>query len=144
MQRSRMPSVARQLLAEIPPPAKRKEFTNVHSAALLIQREGKVLLCQRPPTAERGAMLWEFPASEEVVGLKIELGPEVLTVRHGVTRFKITLVGMEATWLSGEFASEFYTAGVWLTPAELADYPMSTPQGKLRRAIGVGLTSSAS
>ena len=37
-------------------------------------------------------------------------------------------------WAAGRTrsASDFYTAGVWVTPAELADYPMSTPQGKLR------------
>ena len=62
----------------------------------------------------------------------MEIGPEMLTVRHGVTRFKIILIGSVATWRSGEFASDFYSAGVWVTAAELADYPMSTPQGKLR------------
>lgn len=120
------------LQAEIPPPTRKKELTTVRESALLIQRDGKVLLCQRPPTAERGAMLWEFPASADVVGMTVEHGPELLTVRHGVTRFKITLVGTEAMWRSGEFASDFYSAGVWVTAVELADYPMSTPQGKLR------------
>ncbi len=120
------------LQAEIPPPTKKKELTTLLESAVLIQRGGKVLLCQRPPTAERGAMLWEFPANADVVGITVEHGPELLTVRHGVTRFKITLVGTEATWQSGEFASDFYTAGVWVTAVELADYPMSTPQGKLR------------
>lgn len=120
------------LQAVIPPPTKRKDLTTVRETALLIQRDGKVLLCQRPPTAERGAMLWEFPPGGESVGLRVEVGPEVLTVNHGVTRFRITLVGVEAMWRSGEFASEFYSAGMWVTAPELGEYPMSTPQGKLR------------
>ncbi len=120
------------LQAEIPPPAKKKVLTTAQETALLIQREGRVLLCQRPPTAERGAMLWEFPATAESVGMTVELGPELLTVQHGVTRFRIVLEASEAVWLRGEFASDFYTAGVWLTAEELASYPMSIPQGKLR------------
>ena len=120
------------LQAVIPPPTKRKELTTVRETAILIQRGGKVLLCQRPPNAERGAMLWEFPPGGESVGLRVEVGPEVLTVNHGVTRFRITLVGVEAMWRSGEFASEFYSAGMWVTAPELGEYPMSTPQGKLR------------
>ncbi len=120
------------LQAVIPPPAKRKELETVRDTALLIQREGKILLCQRPPTAERGAMLWEFPSTAASVGLLVEIGPEVLTVNHGVTRFRIMLTGLEAMWRSGEFTSDFYSAGVWLTASELGEYPMSTPQGKLR------------
>ena len=125
------------LQAVIPPPAKRLGLTTVRETALLIQRDGKVLLCQRPASAGRGAMLWEFPTiagepGEEIAGLRLELGNEVLAIHHGVTRFRITLVGRAAMWRNGEFASDFYTAGVWVTPAELADYPMSTPQGKLR------------
>ena len=122
------------LQAEIPPPTKRTVLKKVEETALMIQRKERVLLCQRPPTAERGAMLWEFPPSGESVGLKVELGPVVLTVRHGVTRFQITLTALEATWLRGAYASDFYSAGRWVTAAEIADYPMSTPQGKLRAA----------
>ena len=131
---ARRECVANQLglQAAIPPPAKRKELEMVRETALLIQRDRKVLLCQRPPTAERGAMLWEFPPGAERVGMKVDACSELLTVNHGVTRFRITLTGLEAEWVSGEFASDFYSAGVWVTAAELAEYPMSTPQGKLR------------
>ncbi len=120
------------LQTEIPPPAKKKMLATVQETSLLIQREGRVLICQRPPTAERGAMLWEFPATAESVGMNVEVGPELLIVRHGVTRFRIVLEAREAVWLGGEFASDFYTAGIWVTAEELASYPMSTPQGKLR------------
>ncbi len=125
------------LQAVIPPPTKRLELTTEIHTAHLIRREGRVLLCQRPASAGRGAMLWEFPTAigeptAEIAGLTVELGTEVLTVHHGVTRFRITLTGIGAEWRRGEFASDFYAAGLWLPPAELIDYPMSNPQGKLR------------
>ena len=125
------------LQAVIPPPTKRVELTTEFHTALIVRREGRVLICQRPASAGRGAMLWEFPTivgepSEQIVGTTVALGTELLTVHHGVTRFRITLTGIGAEWRSGEFASDFYAAGLWVTGAELADYPMSNPQGKLR------------
>ena len=125
------------LQAVIPPPTKRMELATEFHTALLIRREDRVLICQRPASAGRGAMLWEFPTTtgeptEEIAGVKVALGTELLTVHHGVTRFRITLTGIGAEWRSGEFASDFYAAGVWVTGAELADYPMGNPQGKLR------------
>ena len=125
------------LQAVIPPPTKRVELATEIHTALLIRRAGRVLIGQRPASAGRGAMLWEFPAvigepTEEIAGLTVELGSNVLTVHHGVTRFRITLTGIGAEWRSGEFTSDFYADGLWVTAAELANYPMSNPQGKLR------------
>src|SRR5205823_1339515 len=69
-----------------------------------------------------------------LTGLDAELGPELLAVRHGVTRFRITLLCFEAAYRGGKFASPFYRHGRWLKPEELASYPVSTPQRKLIRA----------
>ncbi len=124
------------LQAEIPPPAKKKLMVELRETAVLVRREGKVLICQRPPTG-RGAMMWEFPTTNEPVGQKllgmlVKLGPELATIRYGFTRFRVWLTALEAEWRKGEFASEFYMSGLWVTATELADYPMSMPQGKLR------------
>src|SRR5581483_5226242 len=91
--------------------------------------------------------MWEIPHGErqpgedvtaaairvakELTGLEVEVGTEVLTVRHAVTRFRITLVCVEASVRGGAFASDFYAAGKWVKPAELAKYPVSAPQRKL-------------
>jgi A/G-specific adenine glycosylase len=144
--------VARRLgkQEEIPARAAPPEPTAVREAAVVVRRGGRVLLAQRPADAPRWAALWEFPhgplrdgetyddAAARVLagltGLEARLGPELLTVRHAVTRFQITLVCFEAEYAAGEFRPAFYPRGEWLTAAELAAYPVSAPQRRLARA----------
>ena len=71
----------------------------------------------------------------QLTGLEGRLGPELLTLRHGVTHYQITLVCFEAEYLGEEFQSAFYPQARWLTPAELASYPVSAPQRRLARAL---------
>jgi A/G-specific adenine glycosylase len=119
-------------------------------AAVVVRRGGRVLLARRP---ERGrwAGLWEFPHGPlrtkesfeagaerllpELTGLLAELGQELLTVRHSVTRFRITLVCFQAEYRGGEFASAFYPEGRWVEPGRLTDYPVSVPQRRLAHAL---------
>ena len=135
------------LQEEIPPRAKRKETVEVHEVGVVVRDGEKVLLCRRPHHATRWADMWEVPhaerqaaepdaeaavrVAEELTGLAVRPGAEVLTVRHGVTRFAITMVCLEAARVGGSFRSGFYTDAVWATPAELAVYPVGTPQRKL-------------
>jgi A/G-specific adenine glycosylase len=130
-----------------PPPAP----VRVHEAAVVLRRRGRVLLTQRPPQG-RWPGMWEFPhaplrdgenvaqCAERVIsqltGMTATLGPELLTIRHGVTRYHITLTCFEADHVSGEFVSEFYLAAKWLTPRELALYPVSAPQRRLAEHLG--------
>jgi A/G-specific adenine glycosylase len=122
----------------------------VQEAAVVLRRAERVLLVQRPATG-RWSNLWEFPHAElregetheeaaarlvpALTGITATLGPELLTIHHGVTRFAITMVCFEATPLAGEFTSEYYQAGRWLEPGEIADYPVSSPQRRLARAL---------
>jgi A/G-specific adenine glycosylase len=135
---------------EIPPRAAPKVITEVRESAVAVRRRGKVLLVQRPATG-RWASLWELPhadlaaaetheqaarrAIEELTGVQARLGPEVLTMRHGVTRFRITLVCFEAEHEDGEFHPGFHVRGAWVDAASLGDYPVSSPQRKLARAL---------
>ena len=132
---------------EIPPKPKEKKRVAVSEVALAIRDGKKLLLCCRPPTATRWANMWELPRGEvadgediadaavrvakELTGLDVTVGTEVATIRHTVTRFDITLTCLEATRTAGEFASGFYTTGDWLTQAECATRPASTPQRQL-------------
>jgi A/G-specific adenine glycosylase len=132
-----------QIPARTPPPA----TVAVREVAVVVRRVEQVLLVQRPETAPRWAKMWEFPHVEltkretheaaarrclrDLVGVVAELGGEVVTIRHGVTRFAITMVSLEAEYVAGEFRSDFYQSGVWLAPAELAAYPVSAPQRRL-------------
>jgi A/G-specific adenine glycosylase len=135
----------------IPRKPTRPAVTEVREVALAIRRGPRVLLARRPTDAARWATMWEFPHGEleagesyeaaaarllePLTGLSVDVGPELLTVRHGVTRFRITLVCLEAEYRGGRFRSAFYDRGLWLRPAELADYPVSVPQRQLTRAV---------
>jgi A/G-specific adenine glycosylase len=109
-----------------------------------------VLLVQRPPRG-RWAGLWEFPHGplvegesheeaasrllHELTGLRAQVGPELLTLQHGVTRYHITLTCFEAEHAGGDFRSGFYVEGRWLSLADLAAYPVSAPQRRLARFL---------
>ena len=124
--------------------------TLVREVAVVVRKGSRVLLCRRP-AAGRWANTWEFPHRElgagethdeganrlleDSLGLKADVGEEILTVRHGVTRFRITMVCLEASYRSGAFASPFYTEAEWLDPARLGEYPVSSPQRKLAEAL---------
>ena len=102
------------------------------------------------------ASLWEFPHGplvegetsdeaaarllHELTGLQGRIRSELITLRHGITRFRITMVCFEAEYLSGEFRSSFYRQAVWLTPAELNAYPVSSPQRRLAKALADDVT----
>jgi A/G-specific adenine glycosylase len=144
---------ARQLGLQETIPARPEppEVVQVREAAVVVRRGPRVFLVQRPPEG-RWAGLWEFPhdlvrpdeTHEEaagrlvpaLTGLRARLGPELLTVRHGVTRFRITLVCFEADYRGGRFVSEFYQRGEWVEPGRLADYPVSAPQRRLAESLG--------
>jgi A/G-specific adenine glycosylase len=98
--------------------------------------------------------MWEFPHGElighempvaaakrllaDLTGVRAKIGPEWLTVRHTVTRFRITMVCLEAEYRGGELRSDYYTEGRWVPPTALAQYPVSSPQRKLARSLIAG------
>lgn len=135
------------LQEKIPTPKKQPASVAVNEVGVVIRDGGRLLLCQRPADAVRWQNMWEVPHAErrpgedvttaakrvakELTGLDIEPVAEVLTIKHTVTRFRITLVCMEAVAPEGSFASDFYTACKWVKPTELAKYPVSTSQRML-------------
>ncbi|HEY7310795.1 MAG TPA: A/G-specific adenine glycosylase [Gemmataceae bacterium] len=135
-----------EIPARTPPP----EVIRIQEAAVVVRRGPAVLLVQRPLEGRWGG-LWEFPhgplldgeTHEDAVvrllrdgtGVQSRPGPELLTIRHGVTRFHITLTCFEAVYVAGEWRSDFYVQGRWLNPADLAAYPVSSPQRRLARFL---------
>ena len=122
------------------------ETLPIQEAAVVVRRSTEVLLVQRPPQG-RWASLWEFPHGplqdgetheaavlrllRQLTGLRAKLGTELLTIRHSITRYRIALTCFEAEHVSGEFQSDFYVKGHWLSLADLAAYPVSSPQRRL-------------
>lgn len=66
-----------------------------------------------------------------------------MTIRHGITRYKVTLVCFEANYLKGRFRAGHYPEARWVRPDELSEYPISSPQrkiaGELTRPSSVAL-----
>jgi len=142
---------------EIPAKPARRPPTPVSEVAVVVWRDGKILLARRPE-AGRWAGLWEVPhgeraegeavdaAARRLAGVAGEVGAELAAIRHAVTRFAITLTCVEAQWRSGEFRPGTHVEGRWVSPGDLAGYPASSPQRRLLRlaqthgsqSLGVG------
>jgi A/G-specific adenine glycosylase len=140
----------RGLQDQIPPVRRQAPIVAVEEAALVVWKKRRVLLVQRP-TPGQWAGLWEFPhgpkepaeSLEEAAlrcvrdrtGIDADVKHELMTIRHGITRYRITLTCFEATFRSGSFRSTCYANGRWVKPEELASYPVSAPQRRLAKAL---------
>jgi A/G-specific adenine glycosylase len=103
---------------EIPRAKKRQQFTEVREVAVVVRKNGSILMRQCG-SDERWAGLWDFPrfavetegplfAKDEIVNkLRAQTGVECMpgavlkTLRHGVTRYRITLDCYAAAYVSG-------------------------------------------
>jgi A/G-specific adenine glycosylase len=139
------------LQEKIPPPARQPELTDVHEAAVVVYRGDRVLLLQRPATAGRWAGLWEFPHAPlqpgempttaaarllpQLTGVTGSIGGLLLTIKHGITRYRITVDCFAARHEAGRFVAGAYADARWVLPAELESYPVSAPQRRLAAAV---------
>ena len=135
---------------ERPVLAPRPVQPHITVTAAIIQRDGLVLIAQRPPYGLLGGM-WEFPGGKQQEGetlpdcLQREIREELDAVvevdtlagvyRHAYTHFRLTLHAFFCRLISGEPRPLQVAALRWVTPAELAAYPM----GKVDRQIALSL-----
>ncbi len=124
------------LEAELPRRATKKAVPTRIQVALLLERDGCLLVRQRPFSGMLGG-LWEFPAAEVGEGgdpsvmarrLLADLGlagepAEAGRVRHVYSHFKLDLRLYRAAVAAG-FAIAEAAASRWLTAAELAELPL--------------------
>jgi A/G-specific adenine glycosylase len=136
------------LQSELPASKPKRPAEMRREAAVLVRRRGRVLLLQQPEGRRWGG-LWDFPRFEirahdpadigrelteglrRLAGITIRPGEHRTTLRHGVTRFRITLLCYEAQYVSGPVSPPMR----WLRPAELEAYPLSTTGRKLSRLL---------
>jgi A/G-specific adenine glycosylase len=132
---------------EIPRPKPRVKFEDVTEAAVLVRRRDRVLVIQWPD-GRRWAGLWDFPRFAmrgvkpaevrreladgvlRMTGVTIVPGEHRKTVRHGVTRFRITLQCYDAEYISHDGGGEGFVQK-WLRAAELDVLPLSSTGRKL-------------
>jgi A/G-specific adenine glycosylase len=138
------------LQERIPREGKAKLIEEVEEVAVVPRRRGRVLLLKRPDHG-RWAGLWEFPhgpirpgeshtqAAErvlkEMTGLAARVGTEVLTIRHGIMRYRITMTCIEAECGRGNCRSGFHAESRWIGIDDLPSFPVSSPQRRLAKSL---------
>ena len=136
----------------IPRSGAKPKFVDVTEAAVVVRKNGQILLRQCPE-GQRWAGLWDFPrfeiASEEPpqvreelvaktkqqTGLVVEPGPLLKTIKHGVTRYRITLECYSARFRSGKIARNGGGRLRWTRPDDLDRFPLSITGRKLANFI---------
>ncbi len=143
---------ARELgVPNLRPVRKKKDSIPHHTVtAAVIQRNGNVLIGQRPEGGLLGGM-WEFPGGKtepgetlqaclkreicEELGADIEVREPLGVYEHAYTHFRVTLHAFRSALLSGEPQPLGHDALRWVPTSELNDYPM----GKIDRQIADSL-----
>ena len=138
---------------QIPAPKQKQAFTALREAAIVVRKNGSVLMRQCGPD-ERWAGLWDFPrfgleasgplfAKKEIAtkvaaqtGITCEPGALLKTIKHGVTRYRITLECYEATFVAGRAQANQSAAVKWSALSHLADLPLSTTGRYIANLLG--------
>ena len=128
------------------------DYTELREAAVIVRKDGSVLMRQCAAD-ERWAGLWDFPrfgveahgplfAREELMTkvrsqTGISCAPTTLlkTMKHGVTRYRITLDCYQATFVAGRVRTSQSAAVRWLPISELHALPLSTTGRKLANLV---------
>ncbi|MCA9239859.1 MAG: A/G-specific adenine glycosylase [Planctomycetales bacterium] len=140
------------LLDELGPTTKKLSFTELREAAVVVHQSNRVLV-RRCGATERWAGLWDFPRFElesegplfaeqeltrKVAALTgVECQPQGLikTLKHGVTRYRITLECYRAERTGGRVRSTKDSPVQWVRTEELAELPLSVTGRKIARLI---------
>jgi A/G-specific adenine glycosylase len=145
------------LVAKIPRPTKPKNYEQVIEVAVVIHHRGRIALRRCQP-GERWSGLWDFPRfaaaggngsraiqtqiaprTHELTGLSVIPGNHLVTLKHGVTRFRITLHCYQATLQPDTRRQANNNAPLdtvrWIKIASLVDYPLSVTGRKITRLL---------
>lgn len=149
----------RGIQEELPETAPRPQVTPVHMATALVWREGCLLLTQRGEEESRWAGMWQFPSTEvrtgerpegaarravaEGVGIEATPDRRVAVVRHGVTRYRITLEAYSCLEAVGQPRALGCRAWRWVAPGELDAYALPAAHRKIADRILTGPAKEA-
>lgn len=140
------PTAQRGLQAKIPAPKKKTRFEQVTESAVVLRRRGGEVLLRQCQPGERWAGLWDFPrvaasAAHEIeaavaalIGGAIKLGRPVATLKHGVTRFRITLEVYRGTVKLKPNAARKRSLR-WVAVEDLAEVPLSVTGRKISKLL---------
>lgn len=116
------------------------------TAAVTRRDDGRLLIAQRPLDGMLGG-LWEFPGGKrepgeslrdclrrelrEELGIEVEVGEQIGTVRHAYTHFRITLYAFACRIIAGEPAALGCAGWAWVTLDELDRYAFPVTDQKI-------------
>ncbi|HEV3341371.1 MAG TPA: A/G-specific adenine glycosylase [Pirellulales bacterium] len=147
--RSLCPTQEQGLQQSIPRPKSKPRIEAVREVLLVVRYRDRVLL-RRREAQERWAGLWDFPRFEideagstwadgiteklaAATGVVAQIASPLTTIKHGVTRFRITL---DCRWADCLRAPRRLPHEVrWVRPSQLTDYPLSTTGRKVAVAV---------
>jgi A/G-specific adenine glycosylase len=142
------------LQGQIPVPARRPVYEDLHELAVVVWRGDRILLRQCRET-ERWAGLWDFPrfpiqlGSEvpverqlvegtlRLTGIEVRPGTRLMRLKHGVTRYRITLDCYQAEYQRTRQAALPGELGRmdWIFATAVDQYPLSVTGRKLSRLL---------
>jgi A/G-specific adenine glycosylase len=141
----------RGVQSELPTQVRRRPVPHYDVAAAVIRDdEGHILIAQRRMTDMLGG-LWEFPGGRrepdealpeclrreilEELGLEIEVGELLTTVKHSYSHFRITLHALNCRTLGGQPQAIECADWRWVRPEQLDSFPLSVADQKVRDAL---------
>ena len=146
------PTQAQGLQSQIPQPKKKTCYEQVTEAAMVVRRGEKILL-RRCGVDERWTGLWDFPRFEivsqrgkklqreleektrDLTGLTVTAQERFATIKHGVTRYRITLHCHDAELVAGQVQD----SAQWIALSQLEDLPLSVTGRKIGNLLTTAL-----
>jgi A/G-specific adenine glycosylase len=142
------PTFAQNRQADIPKPPKPKEFEHLHEVAWVVWDRDQVLVRECLP-GERWEGLWDFPrfaieAEQQLdderfalllkrFGLKVHAPTLRMRIKHGVTKYKITLDCFDVQWKAGPQA--IIGNYRWLRFDQLHEVPLHSTARRIAKSI---------
>jgi len=143
------PTFGQGLQTEIPVPAKKMNYEDINEAVVIVCRRAKYLvrLCGE---GERWTGLWDFPRFKtqtqnkestleielnKLTGLSTKLRNTNETIKHAVTRFRITLDCFVADEICGSIKRTRQAEMKWRSSKELNQLPMSVTGRKIAKRL---------
>ena len=140
-----------QIQESIPSGKRQVTYEDLREAAVVIRRQGRVLL-RRCQSGERWEGLWDFPRfqirstragslrreieqkTHRLTGIGVRMGERLARIKHGVTRFRITLECYDADYVVSE-PGPSRNLQKWVTRSRLQEYPLSVTGRRISRLI---------
>ena len=153
----------RECVGRIPVLPPKPQYESRREAAVILRRKeknsGETYVCLlRYAPGRRWGGLWDFPRTEipenqppeailppflkTTTGLTAHLGTLIKTLRHGVTKYRITLDCYEGILPAGKKAGTLLEKTPlgeeirWVAMSEISDYPLSVTGRKIAKFLG--------